>query len=64
MSVLSACSAISVGCKSPCLGLKWEKAFPLGKNVGENEQESVHDCKSLHGTLTLTSFIHIFLYLH
>lgn len=64
MSVLKACSAISVGCKSPCLPLNREEAFPLGKNVGKNEQENDHDCKSLRVTLTLLSFIHIVLYLH
>lgn len=64
MSILKAYSAINVGCKSPCLPLNWKKVFPLGKNVGKNEQENVHDCKSLHVTLTLLSSIHMFLYLH
>lgn len=38
---LKACSAVSIGCKSCCHPLTWEKAFLLGKSTGEKESEKV-----------------------
>lgn len=35
MSVLKPCFVLSIGCKSCCLPLTWEKAFSFGKNLGK-----------------------------